>query len=351
MLEALVELPGWAAAMEAVHRGNDYAFDGNEVSALANMAAEALCARLTCKQTSDPSLSHSISLAATVFKLLRPFLQTGRRAAIATIRGHGVAASGTFVEAPPEQDHSIAWYGKCSEQLTMSTMLQLFGRMTVSVLIIDHLLYLAGYSQTDRNMTAKMKALEDVVNSSGGCSAELDEFKHQSIGSVVRRNLGLWGEGRPAPAFCKVELLQLQAVTLLTLVQLCHMRVRLEVEEVGAHNHELSEWWTKVISSVEKLDHPELRNLVLSCMSEDFIFGKRSSAEINLKWEQYAVAHLSGRILPGCCYVGCTNMCGGSEASLSTQLCFGCKRARYCNVECQRAAWREGGHSLVCLSK
>lgn len=65
-------------------------------------------------------------------------------------------------------------------------------------------------------------------------------------------------------------------------------------------------------------------------------------------WDAYAVQHFHGRLLPGCSYIGCINMEGTSEASLDTVLCSGCRRTRYCSLDCQRAAWRRGGHSEVC---
>lgn len=64
--------------------------------------------------------------------------------------------------------------------------------------------------------------------------------------------------------------------------------------------------------------------------------------------ERYALENVHGRLLPGCCNPSCTNLAGASEASLPTQLCGGCRRARYCSVECQRAAWGRGCHASMC---
>lgn len=65
-------------------------------------------------------------------------------------------------------------------------------------------------------------------------------------------------------------------------------------------------------------------------------------------WDAYALQHFHGRLLPGCSYLRCTNLAGASEASLRTLLCNGCKRMRYCSVKCQKAAWVEGRHHVVC---
>lgn len=75
---------------------------------------------------------------------------------------------------------------------------------------------------------------------------------------------------------------------------------------------------------------------------------KTPTSHMHFVWEQYGVTHFNGRLVPGCCNLDCTNLGGVSEAALKTQLCTGCKRARYCSVGCQRAAWAEGGHSTMC---
>lgn len=71
---------------------------------------------------------------------------------------------------------------------------------------------------------------------------------------------------------------------------------------------------------------------------------------VDAVWEGYALTHFNGRLVPGCCYLGCSNLCGTSEAALRTQLCGGCRKARYCSRKCQQAAWRDGGHHAVCSS-
>lgn len=66
------------------------------------------------------------------------------------------------------------------------------------------------------------------------------------------------------------------------------------------------------------------------------------------RWERFAFSHLRGRVLPGCSHWACTNLAGFSEAALPTQLCSGCRRARYCSLKCQKEAWVDGGHREVC---
>lgn len=66
------------------------------------------------------------------------------------------------------------------------------------------------------------------------------------------------------------------------------------------------------------------------------------------RWERFAFNTLQGRALPGCSYWGCCNLLGFSETMLPTKLCSGCRRARYCSVQCQQSAWVLNGHGEVC---
>lgn len=93
---------------------------------------------------------------------------------------------------------------------------------------------------------------------------------------------------------------------------------------------------------------PALKRLAMCLIGQMTLSGVCSESELDLVWEQYAVTHCHGRLFSGCCYLGCTNLDGFSESALKTQLCSGCRRTRYCSVECQRAAWVAGAHSKVC---
>ncbi|MEW5316805.1 MAG: hypothetical protein WDW38_008155 [Sanguina aurantia] len=68
---------------------------------------------------------------------------------------------------------------------------------------------------------------------------------------------------------------------------------------------------------------------------------------VQARWELWAFTHVRGPIFPGCSLTHCCNIDGRSEAELPTLLCSGCRRARYCGAECQRAAW-VGRHRAVC---
>lgn len=62
----------------------------------------------------------------------------------------------------------------------------------------------------------------------------------------------------------------------------------------------------------------------------------------------FALDTIHGRPAPGCCNAFCTNLTGASEASLPTKLCSGCRRVRYCSVQCQKSGWTQGLHNVMC---
>lgn len=73
-------------------------------------------------------------------------------------------------------------------------------------------------------------------------------------------------------------------------------------------------------------------------------------------WSEPAHAYMlrfpgRGRLLSGCGSPWCSNLCGLLDHLLPRKLCAGCRRVRYCSVDCQRRDWVTGGHSGVCASK
>lgn len=137
---------------------------------------------------------------------------------------------------------------------------------------------------------------------------------------------------------------QLQAVALVTVMQLGVLGVQCVPRYVA-------DWLRLVRVGLDDLVNPSLKATMLPMLSLTFMSHTSSLSRVCSIWEQYAVTHFCGRLVPGCCYLGCTNFLGVSEAALKTYLCSGCRRARYCSLDCQRAAWLGGGHSLVCSIK
>jgi hypothetical protein len=67
-------------------------------------------------------------------------------------------------------------------------------------------------------------------------------------------------------------------------------------------------------------------------------------------WESMCAARPRMLLLPGCCYVDCTNNSGPSEAGLVAGrrrvMCSGCRLVRYCSTACAQAAWPD--HRKAC---
>lgn len=110
---------------------------------------------------------------------------------------------------------------------------------------------------------------------------------------------------------------------------------------------------TLTVPAMQSLGFADISMLLNICGADILARGQPIYVEdfnaLASRWKRHVCGNLQGRVLPGCSYWDCTNLGGFSEAALSTCLCGGCKRARYCCKDCQRAAWVEG-HREVCVS-
>lgn len=119
-------------------------------------------------------------------------------------------------------------------------------------------------------------------------------------------------------------------------------------EVATAKYMELAAWFRQ---ESFKAASPTVMNPMLKACGFDHISARRqgrSTPGSHARWERFANLHLDGIPLPGCSNWSCTNLAGFSEAALSTLLCSGCRRVRYCSIECQSAAWVQGEHKSVC---
>lgn len=137
---------------------------------------------------------------------------------------------------------------------------------------------------------------------------------------------------------------QIQSILMKSWFQLCQFCSQYEDGSYFGMQQELR------LAMLDGLEGLSTRLQVLGCelLYDDAQCRFRNQAHVDSTLERYAISHFHGRLLPGCCFLGCTNLDGVSEAALKTKLCGGCRRVRYCSVECQKAAWVNGGHRKLC---
>lgn len=134
-------------------------------------------------------------------------------------------------------------------------------------------------------------------------------------------------------------------------LHMCRFRLRSGQEHRSRAQLEPPPWMQGFLDEIATKS-PRLWDVVTTVMEKDArmsFVGHHPGR--GCPWERYALTHFQGRLVPGCCYLGCISLNGVSEAALVTQLCSGCRRVRYCCAECQMQAWLEGGHSIVCGRK
>lgn len=136
------------------------------------------------------------------------------------------------------------------------------------------------------------------------------------------------------------EMDQLRAIIALTLTQFLHV-----IDWLGPNGEQglRPEWWTEL---APKLD--TFLVLLLNAVIRSSEEVGESSIVTGGFWDLYAQKIYNGRLLAGCCHLECRSMSGCSEAALPTRLCGGCRKVRYCSIECQRAAWDNGMHCKTC---
>lgn len=117
--------------------------------------------------------------------------------------------------------------------------------------------------------------------------------------------------------------------------------------ETKPHVNKLSQWLRETVQELGAL-RGDLLEVIKLCVQDSLPPVMQRQTWMASCWEQYALSHFHGRLMVGCCSLSCTNLGGVCEAALTTQLCSGCRRARYCSVACQRDAWLGGGHCAVC---
>lgn len=317
-LNALCAMPGWSAAAEVMQRGEHCVCTASEAG---NTIAAFLSSLAQLRGvTNTRTLGASISMAATVRKLVWPYLQceTGK------VRD---ARRGGWVTADVERRR---WCDERKQDLRLMIVGNLFPSMVNAVVTLDR-------SHATSNAGDRSNGIGSNV---GGGEAINSQPNFDDGREDGRDTLPLYHSS-------SVLVHQLEAVCLVTLAQICHLR--LECEDTGCSSPgNYPEWYKYVVNMCGFLQNPELKVFAASLLAQSSAVAAGSQWRNSEVCERYAVSHFQGRLLPGCCNLGCTTLGGPSEAALETRLCSGCKMARYCSVKCQKEAWREGAHSSVC---
>lgn len=300
-------MPGWAAAVEAMHRGAIHPDDAVNVSNTVILAGQSLVLLTTSHHASLLCLSGRISLAATMRKIIWPHVQ----------RETPQARDTRLVVWRKHLDREKAWHDKELEGFRSMKPVCLLSALVAALKGLDTLLASMG---------------SDKASSSSGSGSVLSSISTEhavsdKVPSCVHK---------------------LQAITALTLIQVFLWRRDWRCIQDNFHTEQ---WLDKIPAACNSLLNTDLKNLMTSMLRESPASPiSQQQSEVDTLWERYAVTHFQGRWSPGCCNLKCTKLGGVSETALQTLLCAGCMQARYCSVVCQKAAWREGGHSRVCGS-
>lgn len=396
MLNAWCAMPGWASATEAVHRGRYHASSEKEVSSTGIVAARVLSVLV---DLGSLSVSAHLSLAATVRKLMWPYIQ-GETHMQAQERQK------LWAEQPGQQ---VLWIRR---HLKVLTDFQLPVLMTAMIAAVSHLSSLhaavghaIGGSSTDMSrgsgntasyidgadidMGNGLAPLDKSSSSasniiSSGTSGRLgktlesghlvglnfDQRADVEVGAVqtsakANANNERQAEGEGGSRYVgrgkgvldarsgPFLLHRLQAGTVFTLMQLCLFMM--ECQKGGEEYRKMCSqcaWWLEPLQQVcKQLPYRGLMDIVSAVLADISHSVTSLQPALDARWDMwagYAATHFHGRLFPGCCHLGCPNLDGISEAGLDTQLCSGCRMARYCCMRCQKAAWLEGGHNAVC---
>lgn len=78
--------------------------------------------------------------------------------------------------------------------------------------------------------------------------------------------------------------------------------------------------------------------VTLLLLQRDAPTSVKDLARVDSVMEQYFMKNIIGQLVQGYDCLGCTNLEWISDASLNTKLCSGCRKVRYCGVECQKVA-------------
>lgn len=398
-------MPGWAAVAESFIRGYHHALPNPEAKNMARMAAHSLA--LVCKSENFSALYASLSMSASICKLMRMVMPTecveegkarwrlhaahpSERTTWLAERAHIIFYTMRFVPLMIEAIHALinlhAKMNKIpatvssSSDLGSNTSCQVGSGSTGTCSRENHNPAVTSQSSSSEMCVSTSRSTSSNIPSSKSSSRESSntgiagstqqfntentvvssQARHGNVASAepclsnkpvrhahqrMSTKLDLKPQNTcmltgPAALPDRNILQQLTANMFLTLTQM----TRLLSEDMTAFN--ALQRAPEVLQACGAMEWAGLRNTVTNMLTPKAHC--ISTREFHEMWERYGVTHFHGRLTSGCCNLECINLAGVSESALQTKLCSGCRRARYCCVECQKAAWIKGGHRSVC---
>lgn len=333
-LVAWTVMPGCIHVMEALLRGEH----GPETSLDAISTTSQLLPILSVAcmaagyESSHVLLLSCLSMVTTVGKLF---------AALSTTSPPSTARPGSYERT---EDVPLSDMDAAQQKMWLGCLLTFHADLFKTLQVLC--------SENDSSSVHRLAGLGSVCSSSGGGRPGTAGAR-QPASSGKKRGGKKQDSGRLranvntpllSDSIRKVRL-QLSVAVALTLLRLSIWR-RDSVKQAGLLS-QLGEEMTQQEDKLAEFLHQHMGTSITGTGHEVTSESGRGESGMLLV-QRYAVEKLHGRMLPGCCNPCCTNMAGASEVSLSTKLCSGCRRERYCSVECQRAAWINGCHASMC---
>lgn len=297
---------GWFTAMESLLRDKHRPVHAQETISSVKTSLTAILH--SCESEIPEILIACLSMAATLRKLMWPLLQ--------------VMPIITIDDVAPALPHH------CSLHELGAPLLMLVKALSACHCSAECRKSRAHCSMASSTNNVDYDGAPEEIVSAGPSEGKSDDASHSNNSSPCRR----------APLVHR-----LMAVTMVSVVQLHHWSS--VYTDCAMHTALQGD---VLLAVVESLPQPGLRDTVTSLLGKESSATLEGGMDADASWEGYAVGNFIGRLLPGCCHLGCTNLGGVSEAALPTLLCSGCRRVRYCSTECQRAAWVQGGHKGSC---
>lgn len=338
VLNAWVCLPGWAAAVEFACRGEQHPCHITDVLRVAMLSGRS--ALLLASANGFADLSRHLSLAATTLKLCW-MLSVGPSMSNDSDSCSSDEEAASEVER--EQDGSTVTGSNQLERIALSWQTLVTAVMGIDALSRGDAAVRSGVS----NLCAGGGGSGDISsNAMGSISSSCAQTNGSKVTEGEESSSDLLKPSEKA-AHVPDSLRRLQVILMVSLAQM-YLWVKQLSNASGTELCDLDQERLDMVTALpDQLQDPSTQALAMSLLQGSPASGDPAML-VSVLLEQYAASHFASQLLPGCCYLGCTNLGGVSEAALKTQLCSGCRRARYCSGECQRAAWLEGGHRMVC---